>query len=60
MQARAYFRLPQPGCHPRRLGTILSRVLRDELHDLQRVPSGQECVASGRLVTCAKESAGKR
>jgi hypothetical protein len=31
-----------------------------ELHDITRVPRGQDLVSSCRLVKCAKESAGKR
>jgi transposase len=41
-------------------GEILSLVLRYEIHDLQRFPCVQDFVSSCRLVTCAKESAGKR
>lgn len=40
------------------IGEILSVVLRDEIHDLQRFPRVQACVSYCRLVTCAKESAG--
>jgi transposase len=42
------------------IGEILSLVRLDEMHDIQRVPRVQDCVSYGRLVTCAKESAGKR
>jgi transposase len=42
------------------IGTILRRVLLDELHDVHRFPRVQDCVSSCRLVTCARESAGKR
>jgi transposase len=42
------------------IGKILSLVLWYEIHDIDRFPRGQECASSGRLVTCAKESAGKR
>jgi transposase len=42
------------------IGEILSLVLLDEMHDIQRFPRVQECVSYGRLVKCAKESAGKR
>jgi transposase len=42
------------------IGQILSLVLRDEIHDLTRFPRVQDFVSSCRLVTCAKESAGKR
>src|SRR2546426_1029943 len=41
-------------------GTILSLVLLYEMPDIARFPRGQDFVSSGRLVTCAKESAGKR
>jgi transposase len=39
---------------------ILSRVLLYEMHDIARFPRVQDFVSSGRLVTCAKASAGKR
>jgi transposase len=42
------------------IGKILSLVLLDEIHDIQRFPSVQDFVSYGLLVTCAKESAGKR
>jgi transposase len=42
------------------IGNILSLVLLYELHDIARFPRGQACVSYGRLVTCAKEAAGKR
>jgi transposase len=42
------------------IGNILRLVLLDEIHDLQRFPSVQAFVSYGRLVTCAKESAGTR
>jgi transposase len=42
------------------IGNILRLVLRSEIHDIQRFPSVQAVVSYGRLVTCAKESAGKR
>jgi transposase len=42
------------------IGTILSLVLLYELHALARFPPVQEFVSYGRLVKCAKESAGKR
>jgi transposase len=42
------------------IGELLRLVLLDEIHDLQRFPRVQEFVSSCRLVTCAKESAGKR
>jgi transposase len=42
------------------IGEILSLVLLYEIHDLQRFPRVQDFVSYGRLVKCAKESAGKR
>jgi len=42
------------------IGDILSLVLLYEIHDIQRFPRVQDFVSSCRLVTCAKESAGKR
>jgi transposase len=42
------------------IGKILRLVLLDAPHDIQRFPSVQAVVSSGRLVTCATESAGKR
>jgi transposase len=42
------------------IGQILSLVLLDEIHDIQRFPSGQEFVSDGRRVKCANESAGQR
>jgi transposase len=42
------------------IGDILSLVLLDEIHDIQRFSRVQDFVSYGRLVTCAKESAGKR
>jgi transposase len=42
------------------LGTSLSLVLVSERHDLARFPRVQDVVASCRVVTCAKEAAGKR
>jgi transposase len=42
------------------LGQIRSLVLVYERHDMARFPRVQDCVSSGRLVTCAKASAGKR
>jgi transposase len=42
------------------IGTILSLVRLYAIHDMARFPRGQDCVSSGRLVKCAKESAGKR
>jgi transposase len=46
---------PGPG-----IGKILRLVLLYALPDSQRFPRGQTVVSSGRLVTCATESAGKR
>jgi len=42
------------------IGEILSWVLLDEIHDIQRFPRGQDFVSYCRIVTCARESAGKR
>jgi transposase len=42
------------------IGELLSLVLLDEIHDIHRFPRGQELVSSGRLVQCAKASAGTR
>jgi transposase len=42
------------------IGKSLRLVRRDELHDLDRFPTGQDVIAYGRLVTCAKASAGTR
>jgi transposase len=42
------------------MGKLLSLVLRDEIHALERFPRGQDCASYCRLVTCAKASAGKR
>jgi transposase len=42
------------------IGKILSLVLRDESHRIDRVPSVQACASDCRLVKCSKESAGKR
>jgi transposase len=42
------------------IGNILSLVLLSEIHDIQRFPSVQDFVSYGRLVTCAKASAGTR
>jgi transposase len=41
------------------IGTILTLVLLSAMHALARFPRVQEFVSSCRLVTCAKESAGK-
>jgi hypothetical protein len=35
-------------------------VLLYEIHAMSRFPRGQDCGSSGRLVTCAQASAGKR
>jgi transposase len=42
------------------IGKILSLVLLYEIHDITRFPRVQDFVSYGRLVKCAKESAGKR
>ena len=42
------------------IGTLLSLVLLEALHDLQRCPRGPDGVSSCRLVTCAKDAAGTR
>jgi transposase len=42
------------------IGKILRVVLLDEMPDITRFPRVQACVSYGRLVTCAKQSAGKR
>jgi transposase len=42
------------------IGKLLSLVLLYETHDMDRCPRVQACAASGRLVKCATESAGKR
>lgn len=42
------------------IGKILSLVLWYERHDIARFPRVQDFVSYGRLVQCAKESAGKR
>ena len=42
------------------IGKILSLVILYEIHDIARFPRVQDCVSYCRLVTCAKESAGKR
>jgi transposase len=42
------------------IGEILSLVLLYEIHDIQRFPRVQDFVSYCRLVTCVKESAGKR
>jgi hypothetical protein len=42
------------------LGAIRSLVRLDAIHAVPRFPRGQDVVASGRLLTCAQASAGKR
>ena len=42
------------------IGEILSLVLLYEIHDITRFPRVQDFLSSCRLVTCTKESAGKR
>jgi transposase len=42
------------------IGKILRWVLLYDIHAMSRFPRVQDCVSSGRLVTCAQESAGKR
>jgi hypothetical protein len=42
------------------VGNILALVRRDAIHAIHRFPRGQACVSSGRLLTCAQASAGKR
>jgi Transposase IS116/IS110/IS902 family len=42
------------------IGKIRSLVRRYAIHDIDRCPRGQDCVSSGRLVTCAQASAGTR
>jgi Transposase IS116/IS110/IS902 family len=42
------------------VGKRLALVLLDESHAIHRFPRVQACVAYGRLVTCAKDSAGTR
>ena len=42
------------------IGKILSLVLLYAMHAIARFPRGQDCASSCRLVTCARESAGKR
>jgi transposase len=53
--ATFYQRQSVPG-----IGKILSLVLLYAIHDIRRFPRVQDVVSDGRLVTCAKESAGKR
>ena len=42
------------------IGKLLSLVLLYERHAIARLPRGQDCVSSCRLVKGAKEAAGKR
>jgi transposase len=42
------------------IGDILSLVLLYEIHDIRRFPSVQDFASYCRLVTCSKESGGKR
>jgi hypothetical protein len=42
------------------IGEILRLVPRDAIHDIHRFPRGQDVVSYGRLVQCAKASAGNR
>jgi transposase len=54
--AQTFYRLHSvPG-----IGTIVSLVRLYEIHDITRFPRVQDVVSSGRLVTCATASAGKR
>jgi transposase len=55
-EAQTFYRLRSiPG-----VGKILALVLLYEIHDIHRFPRVQACVSYGRLVKCAKASAGKR
>jgi transposase len=55
-EAQTFYRVRSiPG-----VGQILALVLLDDIHDICRFPRVPECVSDGRLVTWAKESAGKR
>jgi transposase len=55
-EAQTFYRLRSiPG-----VGKSLALVLLDAIHEIRRCPREQEFVSYGRLVTCAKESAGKR
>jgi transposase len=42
------------------IGKILSLVLLYDIHDIARFPRGQDFASYCRLITCARESAGKR
>lgn len=50
-----YLRQTVPG-----IGKILSLVLRYAMHDSERFPRVQDVASYGRLLKCARESAGKR
>jgi transposase len=50
-----YLRQTAPG-----MGNILSRVLRDESHDLGRFPRVQALASYARVVKCRQEAAGQR
>jgi transposase len=50
-----YLRRTVPG-----IGELLSLGLLYDIHNIHRFPRGQDCLSYCRLVTCAKESAGKR
>ena len=55
--------MPTPcigGKRYRESGKILSLVLLDEIHPIDRFPRVQELASSCRLIKCAKESNGKR
>ena len=55
-EAQTFYRLRSlPG-----IGKILALVLLYEIHEIHRFPRVQAFVSYGRLVKCAKESAGKR
>lgn len=41
------------------IGKMLRLVLRYEMHDIACFPRGQDCASSGRVVTCARASAGQ-
>jgi transposase len=54
--ANTFYRLRSgPG-----VGKILALGMRHEIHAIHRFPRGQDVVSYGRLVTCAKASAGQR
>jgi transposase len=54
--AHTFYRLGSiPG-----VGNILALVRLYEIHDIHRFPSVQDCVSYGRLVKCARASAGTR